>query len=160
MKASSDNDVRSMYDATAASYAEMMDGEIELPVYDEGLARLAAEIARVSGPVVDVSCGSGHMLQRYHELHDKERGLIGIDLSPAMVGIARERLGSAARIEVGDMRDPRLSTPAAAIINFYALHHLDADSAARGLRELVRRVGARWAAVARDLGGAGSDRLR
>lgn len=130
MKVSNDADVREMYDGTAESYASIMDGEIELPVYDEGLARLASEIADLPGPVVDVSCGSGHMLQRYHERHDEQRDLIGTDLSPAMVALASERLGTAAQIEVGDMRDVRLSTKAAAIINFYALHHLDPDSAA------------------------------
>ena len=42
LKTSSINEVREMYDATADSYADMMDKEIGLPVYAEVLGRLQA----------------------------------------------------------------------------------------------------------------------
>lgn len=119
--------VRELYEASADSYARMMDTEIDQPVYSDTLARLAERIVGISGPVVDTSCGSGHMLLRYRERFDPERALPGIDLSPRMVSIASARLGSSADVFVGDMRDLRQVKPrsSAAVSSFFAIHHLD-----------------------------------
>lgn len=137
-----DDDVRDMYDRSADWYAKTMAKEIELPVYDEVLSALAASIADVDGPVVDTSCGSGHMLQRYHQRHDAQRALIGVDLSPRMVAISQDNLGGAATVVVGDMR--RLAAvaagSAAAVISFFALHHLDAADIPDALRTWRRAL--------------------
>jgi len=84
--------VRQLYEDTADSYAQMMDSEIDLPVYSDMLSRLAERVASVPGPIIDTSCGSGHMLSVYHERWDPERALVGIDLSPRMVTITKTRL--------------------------------------------------------------------
>jgi ubiquinone/menaquinone biosynthesis C-methylase UbiE len=119
--------VRDMYDATADQYASMMDAEIDLPLYDDTLGRLAGRIQNLRGPVVDSACGSGHMLARLRERHAPDRAVLGVDLSPRMVAITAARLGPAGEVEVGDMT--RLSGvpsgSAAAVLNFFALHHLD-----------------------------------
>ena len=127
MKPSDTRDVRQMYDATADSYAEMMDQEIQLPVYSDMLGRLQGRIAEIPGTVVDTACGSGHMLSMYHERFDEGRPLTGVDLSPCMVAIAAGRLGPGPRIVVGDMRDLNMvdSGSVAAVMNFFAVHHLD-----------------------------------
>jgi len=134
------NEVREMYDATADSYAEMMDTEIKLPVYSEVLVRLKRRIAGLSGEVIDTACGSGHMLSMYRELHDSKRGLVGVDLSPRMVSIARERLGLSARLFVGDMCDLQEieSCSAAALLNWYAIHHLSVESVREAMKEWYR----------------------
>ena len=121
MKTSSQKQVRKLYDESADSYAEMMDSEIDLPIYPDVLGRLAERIAGIPGPVIDTSCGSGHMLSLYHERYDSVRPLLGIDLSPRMVAIADARLGSSAEILVGDMRDLGSveSGSAAAVLSFY-----------------------------------------
>lgn len=140
MKASSNESVRAMYDDSAADYDAMMDTEMELSVYADVLGRLAPRLRNLSGPVVDTSCGSGHMLARYHERHEPGRGLVGIDLSPRMAEIAKERLGDVAEVFVGDMRN--LSTidsgTAAAVISFFAIHHLDPDANAAAFAEWHR----------------------
>ena len=74
--------VRQLYEDTADSYAQMMDSEIDLPVYSDVLSRLAERVASVSGTIIDTSCGSGHILSVYHERYDAERALVGIGLSP------------------------------------------------------------------------------
>lgn len=127
MKPSDMRDVCKMYDATADSYAEMMDQEIQLPVYSDALGRLHDRIAAVPGALVDTACGSGHMLFMFRERFDKSRPLVGIDLSPRMVAIASGRLGPNQRIVVGDMRDLNMveSCTAAAVVNYFAVHHLD-----------------------------------
>lgn len=85
MKLSSTSTVRTLYDETADTYSQMMDQEIEDPWYALTLSQLAGEIADLSGPVVDTSCGSGHVLSLYKSRFDPERALVGIDLSPRMV---------------------------------------------------------------------------
>ena len=140
MKPSDAERVREMYDDTAESYAEMMDSEIDLPMYADILGRLQSRIAGRPGLVVDTSCGSGHMLAMYHERFDQSRRLMGLDLSPRMVAIAAERLGRNARIVVGDMREiPGVETDTAvAILNYFALHHLDPKGAGEALKEWHR----------------------
>jgi len=127
MKTSPMEKVRELYEDTADSYSEMMDSEIDLPVYSDILGRLAERIADIPGPVIDTSCGSGHMLSKYHERYDPKRSLVGIDLSPRMVAVASARLGSNAEILCGDMRDlGRFEDgSSAAVLSFFAIHHID-----------------------------------
>ena len=101
LRTSSEESVRRLYDESADWYAGLMDAEIDLPVYADTLSRLAERIAALEGPVIDTSCGSGHMLARYHERHDPERALLGIDLSPRMVAISAGRMGSNATVMTG-----------------------------------------------------------
>jgi len=58
MKASSEREVRELYESTADSYAKMMDSEIELPIYADVLSRLHQRIFALPGSLVDTSCGS------------------------------------------------------------------------------------------------------
>ena len=118
----------------------MMDSEIDLPVYADTLGRLAARIVDISGPVVDTSCGSGHMLSRYGERYDVKRALLGIDLSPRMVAIAANRLGAGAEILPGDMRDLGAieSGSAAAVLSFFAIHHIGPEEVLVALQEWHR----------------------
>ena len=68
MKTSSAEQVRELYEQSADAYAKMMDAEIDLPIYSDILSRLTERIADTPGPVLDTSCGSGHMLSRYRKL--------------------------------------------------------------------------------------------
>lgn len=140
MKPSPLGEVRHMYDATADSYSEMMDAEIDLSVYADMLGRLSAHLKNIQGILIDTACGSGHMLARYHERHEQARRLVGVDLSPRMVGIASEKLGPWARVVVGDMRDLKEVEDgvAAAVMNFFALHHLDPKGNGEALAEWCR----------------------
>ena len=135
MKASSLKDVRDMYELTAEGYAEMMDSEIHLPIYREVLGRLQEGIANTPGTLLDTACGSGHMLELFRSQYDPGRSLMGIDLSPRMVTISQKRLGKEATIMVGDMRSlPDIpSASVAALINFFAIHHLDLE----GIRQAM-----------------------
>jgi ubiquinone/menaquinone biosynthesis C-methylase UbiE len=131
-----------MYDSSAEHYDAMMDDEIDLPVYADLFERLALRLARVPGPLVDSSCGTGHMLARYHESYEASRELLGFDLAPRMVEIAREKLRGIAAVEVGDMRQLTgvAAGSAAAVISFFALHHLDPDGASAAFAEWHRAL--------------------
>ncbi len=126
LKVSPIDQVRDLYETSADSYSKMMDSEIDLPVYSDSLSRLAARLTDLPGLVIDTSCGSGHMLSRYGKIYDPKRPLVGIDLSPSMVAIARARLRSNSEVLVGDMRELRGidSGTAAALLSFFAIHHL------------------------------------
>ena len=140
MKPSNIDEVRKMYDETADSYAQMMDSEIGLRIYADVLERLRDRIAKIPGRVVDTACGSGHMLSMYHGRYDQTHPLLGVDLSPRMVLIAQNKLGPNARVIVGDMRDLSsvASGSSSAVMNFFALHHLDAMDAKLALSECYR----------------------
>lgn len=140
MKTSSSTEVRDLYESSADAYADMMSSEIEQELYTGTLGRLAERIVDFPGVLVDTSCGSGHMLQKYHQLFDPERPLAGVDLSPRMVELATTRLGTAASVSVADMRHlPGIETAsAAAVLSFFAIHHLDPDGISAALGEWQR----------------------
>lgn len=133
MSLSPSQDVRSFYDETADSYDRMMDGEITHPLYAGVLSGLAERITGVSGPVLDSSCGTGHMLAELASKYAPGRELLGVDLSPKMVAIAQARLGSAAAVYQGDMAALPAEVPnagCAAVISFFGLHHIAASELA------------------------------
>ena len=140
MKPSAMDDIRELYEATADGYADMMDSEIYLPLYAETMGRLRDAISHVPGCLLDVACGSGHMLRRYHEEFDPTRPLVGVDLSPRMVEIATGRLPADAIVMATDMRELDQIEPesAAAVLSFFALHHIDPVGSRAALREWHR----------------------
>jgi ubiquinone/menaquinone biosynthesis C-methylase UbiE len=140
MKTSTDKEVRDLYEEYADAYSKMMDSEIKLPVYSNTLSRLAVRIAELPGTVIDTSCGSGHMLELYHDIYDATHSLIGVDLSPKMVGIANKRLSTKAKTFVGSMLDLSIfaSSSSAAIISFFAIQHLDPEDVKSAFREWHR----------------------
>lgn len=140
MAVTSLDEVRRIYDEAADSYDRMMDEEIRLPFYDHVLGELATKIRLVNGSVLDASCGSGHMLQRIIQQHAPGRRIVGVDLSPRMVDIASRRLGLSAEVMKGDMRDlAQVSDKScAAVINFFAIHHLEVDDLERCLQACNR----------------------
>ncbi len=127
MKITSTEEVRKFYDESADSYNIMMGEEIDLPMYAEALGGLAERIANLDGAVLDSSCGSGHMLEQLKDRYVPGRQFHGVDLSPRMVGISQQRLGDAATITEGDMGELHhvLDGSCAAVLNFFALHHVD-----------------------------------
>lgn len=129
-----------MYEANADSYAEMMDKEIDLPVYKDLLGRLHEDISDIPGALLDTACGSGHMLAMFRSNYDSNRSVIGIDISPRMVEIAKTLIGEEGSVVVGDMRAlPNISSGSvAAVINFFAIHHLDIDDIRESMLEWYR----------------------
>ena len=118
----------------------MMDKEIELPSYTAMLQRVLDRIDNLPGTLVDTACGTGHVLELYHDQFDNRRQLLGIDLSPHMVELANRRLQAKGKAEVGNMckLDGIPPESAAAVLNIYALHHLAADAAGSAVKEWAR----------------------
>jgi SAM-dependent methyltransferase len=131
-------DTRISYDTVAVSYAtEVRAALAAQPYLRAGLALLADMVrAAGDGPVADVGCGPGHVTAYLHEL-----GLdaFGVDLSPAMIDVARQdhpRL----RFEVGSMTDLQLADASVAgLLAFWSLVHVP-DEEIPGIFGHFRRV--------------------
>jgi SAM-dependent methyltransferase len=122
------------------------------PVYDEWSAHMTEdvphylELARqADGPIVELMVGSGRVAIEI--VRETGKPVLGIDSSPAMLEIARERAdGLPLELRLGDVRDLALEEPAALIyVPFRSLLHL------RGWHE-KRRVFERVAASLRPGG--------
>ena len=90
------------------------------PIYDDWSADMTddvpfyVELARESdGPLVELAVGSGRVAIRV--ARETGRPVLGIDSSPAMLALARERADAAGvelELREGDMRDLELDEPA------------------------------------------------
>jgi SAM-dependent methyltransferase len=120
-------DIRISYDSVAVGYADQLrDGLVAEP-YLRAVLALFADLVRDAGggPVADVGCGPGHVTAHLHELGVDA---IGIDLSPAMIDIARGEHPHL-RFEVGSMTDLDLADDSlAGLLAFWSLVHIPDDA--------------------------------
>ena len=130
--------VRAIYDAVAEQYAAAFADELAAKPLERGLLDSFAELCReLRGPIADVGCGPGHVT-RY--LADRGVDVFGVDLSPAMVEVARVRYpglefraGSLTALDAGD------ATWAGAVA-LYSIIHLPAPQRDVAYRELARAL--------------------
>ncbi|GAA3880563.1 class I SAM-dependent methyltransferase [Saccharothrix violaceirubra] len=110
---------RTAYDTVAEDYAAMLRDELARNPHDRAVLGLFAEL--VSGKVVDAGCGpgriSGHLAGLGVDVH-------GVDLSPAMVGVARREF-PALEFAVGSLLE--LDEPDGAlggVVAWYSVIHV------------------------------------
>jgi len=79
---------RAAYDTVAADYADVLRGALAESPFDRAMLAAFADLVRAAdlGPVLDVGCGPGRITAHLHALG---LGVSGVDLSPAMVAVAR-----------------------------------------------------------------------
>jgi SAM-dependent methyltransferase len=124
-------DIRTSYDTVADSYARLVQDSIADQRYLRGALALFADLVRAAGdgPVADVGCGPGHITAHLHQLGIDA---FGIDLSPAMIEVAR-RDHPHLRFEVGSMTDLSLRPGSVAgLLAWWSLIHLP-DQAVPGV---------------------------
>ena len=127
--------LRAVYDDVAAAYAARFFDELHHKPYDRHLLDEFAARCQGDGLVLDVGCGPGHVA-RY--LRERGMAMEGIDLSPAMVAVAR-RLNPGLPVRVGDlMALQEADDSVAGIVAFYSLIHLPRASFPDAVRELHR----------------------
>jgi SAM-dependent methyltransferase len=132
----------SEYDPWAADYDAWAADMTEDVAHYVSLAREA------DGPIVELMVGSGRVA--IEVVRDTGKPLLGIDSSPAMLEIARERsAGLPLELRLGDVRDLELEEPAALIyVPFRSLGHLQGWHEKRRVFERVAaslRPGGRFA---------------
>ncbi|QLJ05286.1 methyltransferase domain-containing protein [Streptomyces sp. NEAU-sy36] len=96
---------RTSYDAIAGDYAARYPSGLVHPL-DRSVVMAFAELARGTAPVADLGSGPGYVTAL---LHEQGVPAFGVDLSPAMVALAREahpglrfRTGSMTSLDVPD----------------------------------------------------------
>ena len=131
-------DVRVSYDEVAVSYADQLRDVLSGEPYLRAALALFADMVCASGggPVADLGCGPGHVTAHLHGLGIDA---FGIDLSPAMIGVAR-RDHPGVRFEVGSMTDLDLpDASVAGLLAFWSLVHMP-DEAVPAVFGQFRRV--------------------
>lgn len=126
--------------------AEYYDRVYSFKDYEAEVAELTALIRRL-GPsggsrLLDVGCGTGHHL----ELFRRQFRVAGLDASPAMLRVARRRLGKGVPLFLGDMRSFALDSRFDVIVCLfsaigYLLTREDRDRAARAFFRHLRPGG-------------------
>ena len=110
--------IAASYDAVAEEYAERLFHELDYKPFDRELLDEVA--ARTTGVICDLGCGPGHVAGY---LAERGAEVIGVDLSAAMVDVARRRQPGL-RFEQGNMLD--LGRRGwAAVVAMYSLIHIE-----------------------------------
>ena len=128
------DDVRSSYDMVAEAYAQKFFDELQPKPFDRAILDdfAAALNARVT---LDVGCGPGHVASY---LSGCGLDATGVDLSPAMIKIAR-RLNPTLVFEVADMRNlPAAGGTVGGIAAFYSVIHIPREEVPAVLLEFRR----------------------
>ena len=127
--------VSSSYDALADEYVAHIYHELEhKPLDCEWLARFAATVG-TPGPICDLGCGPGHVA-RY--LHEQGAQVLGVDLSPRMIEVARPLNGSI-EFRVGNMAALQVADKSwSGIVAFYSIIHIPPTQIAAVVREFWR----------------------
>ena len=111
------------YDGFAAAYAAENEKNLFNAYYERPeMLRLAADVEGLK--VLDAGCGAGPLSEA---LASRGALVSGFDLSPAMVDLARERLGRDADLRVADLGEP-LPYPDGAfdlVVVSLALHYVE-----------------------------------
>ncbi|WP_243058536.1 class I SAM-dependent methyltransferase [Nocardioides sp. SR21] len=131
------DDTRTSYDADADAYADQVRGLLEGSPALRASLSLFAELVREAGggPVADLGCGPGYVTRH---LHDLGVDAFGIDLSPAMVAVAR-RDHPDLRFEVGTMTDLDLADDSVAgVLAFWSVIHVPDELVPQAFSEFHR----------------------
>lgn len=111
---------RVAYDTVAEDYAELLQGELAANPFDRAMLDTFAELVPSDLPVADLGCGPGRITAYLHELGCDA---FGIDLSPAMVAVAR-RAYPDLRFDVGTLTATALGDGAAGgVVAWYSIIH-------------------------------------
>lgn len=132
-----DASIRASYDTVAVDYDREISGELAGKPLDRALLAAFAELTPQQLPVGDVGCGPGHVA---HHLSGLGCNMVGLDLSPAMIDIARRRYPQIT-FQVGSMLElPFADGTWGGALAMYSIIHLDAAERRAAYRELARVI--------------------
>jgi ubiquinone/menaquinone biosynthesis C-methylase UbiE len=126
---------RRSYDAVAEKYTANIGGELAGKPLDRALLASVIEQAAEGAPIADLGCGPGHVAAW---LADKGAAAVGIDLSPAMITIARREYPKAEFREGDFLALPAGDGEFGAAIALYSIIHLEPAELGRAFAEIYR----------------------
>jgi ubiquinone/menaquinone biosynthesis C-methylase UbiE len=86
--------------------------------------------------ILDVGCGTGSHLELYQRY---KCNLYGLDVSPSMLDVARERLGDTAQLDLGDAIDmPYEDDKFDLVISMLTLHEMSPEIRSEVVKEVKR----------------------
>lgn len=86
--------------------------------------------------ILDVGCGTGSHLELYLRY---KCNLYGLDLSPSMLNVARERMGDTAQLDLGDATNmPYEDNKFDLVISMLSLHEMPPETRSAVLNEIKR----------------------
>ncbi|MFI7540759.1 class I SAM-dependent methyltransferase [Actinoplanes sp. NPDC049599] len=128
--------LRDTYDTVARAYAEQLADELDHKPLDRALLTALLELAG-PGPVADVGCGPGHVTRFLAARHP---GVLGLDLSPAMIAIARERAPGLPLAVASMLALPVADGAWAGAVALYSIIHLSPAERTIAFHELARAI--------------------
>lgn len=127
---------RGTYDAIARAYYQQLGDELAGKPLDRGLLEAFTELA-AAGPVADVGCGPGHVTRFLAARHPS---VLGIDISPGMIAVAREH-APGLPFAVGSMVQlPAADGAWSGAIALYSIIHLTPAARSRACQEFARAL--------------------
>jgi SAM-dependent methyltransferase len=123
------------YDAVAEEYTTRLADELEYKPLDRAVLLALLEQIGADAPVVDVGCGPGHVAGW---LADHGARVVGIDISPRMLFIARDRFPKAEFREGDLLLLPASDGEFGAAVAMYSIIHLEPFELPRAFSELQR----------------------
>jgi SAM-dependent methyltransferase len=129
------DNTRASYDRVAERYATEIAGELAGKPLDRALLACLTEQVGGLGAVADLGCGPGHVAAYLHGLGVP---VVGVDLSPEMVAIAK-RSFPAIPFVVGSMLELAADDASwGGILAFYSIIHLPPETRPRAFAEFLR----------------------
>lgn len=124
------------YNATAESYAATRIDELAKKHFDQMILKEFARLNKNLGTCVDFGCGPGQTTKFLFDAGVKD--IVGVDISPGMVNVAR-RIFPYIKFEEGDLLAlPYDANHFASGVAFYAIVHFDYHQIAKAFKEVNR----------------------
>ena len=123
------------YDAVAREYDRQISDELDHKPLDRAWLTAFADLVGTTGTIADVGCGPGHVTRYLAELHDD---VVGADLSPAMIAIARERAPQLTFTVESMLALAAADQAWAGVLAWYSIIHLGSDERPIAYAEVAR----------------------
>lgn len=131
-----DDAVRHAYEKMADGYAERFGDDLEDNLHDRTVVERALDMLPQSALVLDLGCGTGQIASFVMARGGRA---LGVDLTPAMLDVARRVEPGLALINANVLRLPVRDASADGAIAWFSLHNLPRSLLGAALAE-VRRV--------------------
>jgi SAM-dependent methyltransferase len=144
--------VRHVYEMLADGYVARFGDDLNVSAFDRGVLDAALDVLGPSGSVLDLGCGPGQVAS-----YVMARGFdaVGVDLTPAMLDVARRRTSRLPLVNGDLLQLPVRADAVDGSIAWYSFHHLHRtllDLAVGEVRRTLRREGVFVAATHAGIG--------